>query len=527
MATYASRPAWDVKVRTATRARAAAPAALLLVVLVSVLLRIQELGIGFWIDEGISVGIADRPLVRIPGVLREDGSPPLYYLLLHGWIQVFGTSEGAVRALSLVFATLAVPAAWWAGRVLFGARAGWMAAVLAATNPFLTTYAQEARMYALMALLGVLACGCLGRVLAPGVTARERRPWALGAAVALAAMLYTHNWALFFGAAWGGAWLVLLARARGDERRALLQGGLIAFGGAIVLWLPWVPTVLYQVAHTGAPWSQAPDVGALLGVPGKVLGTMAQGVLALTAGAGVAALLQRREGEKARTALVLLAVGVVTVLLAWLASQASPAWAARYLAVGVGPFVLAAAAGLAYAGRLGIAGLIIVTAMGLGNGAPSEKSNVKDVAEAVAPSLRRGDVVVVTQPEQVPVLHYYLPRGLRFATLTGPVGDVGVTDWRDGVQRLRASSAARDLQPLMDRLAPGRRLALVEPIFSDEGGWEAPWLSLVRSRSYEWEQQVSNDARFRVVTIEPPPPNSDKPGPIPVQATVYVKESRP
>src|ERR687885_740926 len=199
MATYASRPAWDVKVRTATKARAAAPAALALIVLVSVLLRIQELGIGFWIDEGISVGIADRPLARIPGVLREDGSPPLYYVLLHGWIAVFGTSEAAVRAMSLLFATLTVVAAWWAGRVLFGSRAGWMAAILAATNPFLTTYAQEARMYALMALLGVLACGCLGRVLASGATARARRPWAIGAAVLLAAMLYTHNWALFFG----------------------------------------------------------------------------------------------------------------------------------------------------------------------------------------------------------------------------------------------------------------------------------------------------------------------------------------
>src|SRR5918911_266527 len=145
MATYASRPAWDVKVRAATSAQAATPAALALIVLVSLLL----------------------------------------------WIRVFGTSEIAVRSLSLVCAALAVIAAWWAGRVLFGARAGWMAAALAATTPYLTTYAQEARMYALVALLGILACACLGRVLAVGATAAERRPWALGAAATLAAMLYT------------------------------------------------------------------------------------------------------------------------------------------------------------------------------------------------------------------------------------------------------------------------------------------------------------------------------------------------
>ena len=35
------------------------------------------------------------------------------------------------------------------------------------------------------------------------------------------------------------------------------------------------------------------------------------------------------------------------------------------------------------------------------------------------------------------MLHHYLPPGLRYATLTGYVKDVGVTDWRDGVERLR------------------------------------------------------------------------------------------
>ena len=525
MATYASRPAWQVRARAVSRARVAVPAGLGLLVVLSVLLRVSELGIGFWIDEGLSVGIADRPLTAIPGVLHQDGSPPLYYALLHVWMQVAGTSEAGARSLSLLFAALAVPASWWAARALFGSRAGWMAAVLAATNPFLTQYGQEARMYALVALLGTVACACLGRAFTGEEAGSGRRSWALGGAAALAAMFYTHNWALFFAAAWGGTWLVLVRRAQGEVRRELLRTGLIAFGGALVLWLPWVPTVLDQAAHTGAPWSQTPSVSALLGVPGQLLGTMAQGVLALTGGAGVAALLTRSQGARARTALALLAVGALTVLLAWLVSQASPAWANRYLAVGLPPFLLAAAAGLAHAGRLGIAGLVIVTAMGLGNGAPADKSNVRDVAEAITASVRPGDLVVSTQPEQVPVLHVYLPAGLRFATLTGPVRDVGVTDWRDGTERLRAASARRDLGPLMDALPVGRRLVLVTPIFADLRGWRAPWTAAVRLHSYEWEQHVSNDPRFHIVSVEPPPPVVE-PGPIPVQATIYVKTRR-
>ena len=132
------------------------------------------------------------------------------------------------------------------------------------------------------------------------------------------------------------------------------------------------------------------------------------------------------------------------ISLAWLASQIAPAWAARYLAAGVPALVLLSAAGFAHAGRLGLAGLAIVAVLWAVHGAPDEKSNVRDVAEAIAPSLHPGDLVVATQPEQVSVLDYYLPDGVRFGTLTGPVEDPGVTDWRDGVERLEATSAPRD-----------------------------------------------------------------------------------
>jgi hypothetical protein len=521
MATYASRPVWELKAAAVTRARLAVPAGLGLLVLLSLLLRSRELGIGFWIDEGLSVGIADRPLTDIPGALRQDGSPPLYYLLLHVWMSVFGTSEPGARGFSLACATLAIPVAWWAARALFGARAGWMAGVLAATNPFLTQYAQEARMYALVALMGLVACAAFGRAFTGHEQRSGRRRWAIGLAVSLASLMYTHNWALFFAASLGGVWLVLAWRADGPARRELLRTGLIGFGGALLLYLPWVPTTLYQAAHTGAPWAQAPSVTALLGVPGKLLGTMAQGVLALTAGAGVAAMTARREDNRARTALALLAVGVATVLVAWLASQASPAWANRYLAVGLPPFLLAAAGGLAHAGRLGVAGLVIVAALGVGDGAPSEKSNVRDVARNVAPGLRAGDLVLSTQPEQIPALHYYLPDGLRFATLTGPVRDLGITDWRDGTERLDATTAAKDLRPLMDAMPAGSRLVLAMPIFFETNRWDAPWTKAIRLRSLEWRQYLSNDKRFRVIAIEPPPPSD--PVPNPVQALVYVK----
>src|SRR5215207_2395932 len=509
MATIAPRrPAWTLPAGIAARASLLIPLVLGGLVALSAYLRTRDLGAGFWIDEGLSVGIADRPLTDIPGVLRMDGSPPLYYSLLHIWMSVFGRSEEATHALSLTFALLAVPAGWWAARGVFGRRASWVAALLAALNPFMTQYAQETRMYALVILLGMLACGAYGRAFL--VEGEHCRRWAIVFAPVLALMLYTHNWALFFAIGCGVAWLGMLGAA-GGRRRELLVTGVIGFGGALLLYAPWIPTLLFQAKHTGAPWSTAPRVDDLLGVPLRLLGSVGQIALLLTAGAGVIALLDRSSGRispRGRAAIGMAAVFVITVLAAWLASQQSPAWASRYLSVAVPPLLLVVAAGLAHAGRLGVVGAVVVALIWAGDGAPSIKSNVREISASIAPSLHRGDLIVSTQPEQIPVLHYYLPDGMRYATLWGPVDDLGVTDWRDGVARLRGTTAAGNLSPLIDRMPRGSRIVLVEPVIDSIGAWLAPWTELVRVRSTEWRQWLSNDPRLTATAVRPDDPLS-------------------
>src|SRR3954451_18891758 len=116
----------------------------------------RALGGSLWMDEGLSIGIASQPLLDIPHVLRVDGSPPLYYMLLSVWMHAVGRGPAETQGLSVAIALLAVPAALWAGWSLFGRRAGLIAATLAAVNPFLTAFAQETRMYSLMLLLSLL-----------------------------------------------------------------------------------------------------------------------------------------------------------------------------------------------------------------------------------------------------------------------------------------------------------------------------------------------------------------------------------
>jgi len=527
VATYAPvRPAWEVRARALSAAPVAVPLGLGALIALSLLLRSQQLDIGFWIDEGLSVGIADRPLLDIPGVLRQDGSPPLYYLLLHVWMAAVGSSEAETHALSLLFAVLAIPVGWWGARALFGTRAGWIAAALVALNPFLTQYAQETRMYSLVALLGLLACATFARAFAVRDGAQPAPRGGLAGFVAsLAASLYTHNWALFMAVAFGVAWLALTAAARGPARRALARDGVLAFGATLLLYAPWLPTLLYQSAHTGAPWAKPPDLQDLLSVPARLLGEAGHVAFLLAAGAGVVAIFagRARSAGRGRAVLAIAGVGVLTILLAWGASQVSPAWAHRYLAIALAPLLLLGAAGFAHAGGLGLAGLALVALLWLPDQPPGDKSNVRDVASAIGPSLQPGDLVVSTQPEQVPVLAYYLPDGVRYGTLTGPVDDVGVTDWRDGVARLRASVAASELDSMLDSLAVGRRLVLVRPSVSDFERWSAPWTELVKRRSEEWAQFVSNDLRYRVSAVYPQPPYPRRPQAL--TATVLVKSA--
>ena len=297
MATYVSRPAWAPRVRSLASARILVPVGLGLLVALSLGVKDAELNVGYWVDEGLSVGIADRPLTDIPGILRQDGSPPLYYGLLHVWMALTNSGEKATHTLSLLFALAAVPVAFWGAGLVFGRRAAWFAAVLATLNPYISQYAQETRMYSLVVLLSLLATSLYLRA----YTADERpaRRWPVLFGLALAASLYTHNWALFLGIAMFVAWLGLLALAPAAERRWRLRDGALGFGLAGLLYLPWVPTLLFQAAHTGAPWSRKPGYEDLtMEATHRLLGHTAWLVLVVAAGGGVVALIRAGRGRQ-------------------------------------------------------------------------------------------------------------------------------------------------------------------------------------------------------------------------------------
>jgi hypothetical protein len=472
--------------------------------LASAALRVGHLGFHYWIDEAISVGISSHPLSALHGLLRQDGSPPLYYLLLHGWMALWGRGEVATHTLSLVFALVTVPVACWGGAGLFGRRVGIYAAVLAAGLPFLTQYGQETRMYSLIALLSLLVA--VGFV--QGFVYRRRRYLPL-LAVSLAAALYTHNWALFLGLAtfFGFVATVRLTPPRGGRRR-LARDGALVFAAVALMYLPWLPTLLYQAQHTGAPWALAPVAWSLSeGAYFLVGGRGAAVAILLGAGSGLVGLRAagRAAGSPERptavAAVALAILGIGTLLIAWVYAKTTPAWSGRYLAVIVGPLLLLAALGLARARGVGAVALLLVCGFWVLDPRPPSvdaKSNVAAVVAAMRPHVRPDTLVLSTQPEQVPTIAYYLPSAQRFATPLGAVPDPRVMDWRNALTRFDRSSVARELAPMLRALPAGGRVLLVVPASFQK---TPTWMALIHRSSRQWLSYARHDPRLRLIKV--------------------------
>jgi mannosyltransferase len=483
--------------------------------LASLYLRTRQLNFYYWIDEAISVGISSHPLSQLPHLLREDGSPPLYYALLHVWIRLFGSGEVATHWLSLIFALIAVPVAYWGGASLFGRRAGVYSAVLAAAVPFVTSYAQETRMYSLLVVLSLIVAASFVHVFV-----ERRRRYLPVFSVALAASLYTHNWALFLALATFAAYMFCVWSAPAP-RRDLWRDGLIGFGVAGLLYLPWLPTLLYQAQHTGAPWALPPVIWSLPDAFYFIAGGRgATMTLALAAGFGLFAsgtgLLVRgrrlvslrstetadRSTAVAAAALAILAFG--TLLIAWVYAKTTPAWSGRYLAVIVGPTIVLVALGLARARGLGIVALVFACCFWVLDPRATPrvaKSNVAALARVMAHHTGPTTLVLSTQPEQVPTLAHYLPKIAHFGTPLGPVPDPRIMDWRNALAKFEHSSVRTVLAPMIRSLSPGERVLLVIPTAFAKS---PTWLKLVYRDSKSWTRYLQHDHRLRLIKTASP-----------------------
>jgi mannosyltransferase len=339
------------------------------IILVGALLRFTTLGVqSFWFDEATTWKIVSHGLGHVLSqVPRTESTPPLYYVLLWLWSRVFGLSEAGLRSFSALCGTVTIAVAWAIGRQLVSSRAGVIAALLTATNPFLLWYSQEARAYSLLLLMSALSLLALVRVLA-SPTPRRVLAWGVSCALALAAHYYA-----VVAIVPEGLWLAIVLR-----RRRLLTGERIALGLApiIVVAGAQLPLMIHQndgragyIANSGSlPYRMVQLFKQDLIGDGQPAKGLLTAICAVAVVLGLALLLTRSRHEERSAAVTPLVVGVGGILLAVVISKIGtdyfntrnllPTWPALLL-------VVAAGLGTSGAGRLGVLGTAMIVAVAL------------------------------------------------------------------------------------------------------------------------------------------------------------------
>ncbi len=380
----------------------------------------------FWYDEGYCAFLAAlKPLEVIRWTAREF-TPPLYHLTLALWLPAAGATEFAERFLSVWAGTLLAVGMIRLGRILHSRTAGLMAGLLATFSPFYVWYSQEVRMYALQALLGMLATLSLLKAL--------RRPGRWRSWIALALLdgltLYAQTTGGFLLVFHG---LIILAWAVSQREmsgwRILWRGGL-ALGGATLAWLPWLIYAFPYLSENAGYWGgvlhwQQVFEGAFRGF---VTGGMMDGALAIWAlriwgGAclvGVIALLTASGPEGWKRLLFLLTYFLTPALTMAALFRGVPKFSPRYLIVAAPPVFLLPAVGAAAlwqrsdlrraAGGLLLAALLVTAGVGLSNlyfDPTYARTDFRAAARLVREKMAPDELVLIVPGHTFPVWQFY------------------------------------------------------------------------------------------------------------------------
>lgn len=443
------------------RARKAAAWLLGLTVIAGIAVRLHTSS-DLWLDEALTVNIAKLPVGELLRRLKHDGHPPLYYLLLHVWMKWFGSGDDAVRSLSTVFSILTIPPLVLIARRVGGKVMATAALVLIVTSPFAIRYATETRMYALEMLLVTLGWLAVHRAMDRPTIGRLIPVSLLSGLLAL-----THYWSLYLLAALG---IMLLVKWRRGDPAALRVAVALAAGG--LLFVPWLPSFLYQAKHTGTPWGRPERPTTVLttmftdwggGPNGEAqflgLGIFLLMLLAVT-GRGLDTWrieldLRTRAGVRTETAMAALTL-VLAMAVAYLTRSA---FAPRYTAVLVPLGLLIAAWGVKVFldPRMRALVLVLAALFGLVNGVRADRTQRTQggiVGRYISEQGDPGDVVAFCPDQLGPATMRALAPG-RFAyAFPDASADPRFVDWVDYEKRNKAGDPVAFAKMLHEKAGP-------------------------------------------------------------------------
>lgn len=241
-------------VRTVDTSRIRIIAIALCIVGIAVAARAYDIGSqSLWTDELFSrfyPELFSLKYLWTTGLLHES-SPPLYYMAIEGWMRLFGTSEVAMRSLSLVASVLTLPLIYRIAIELLDWRRGLAAMLIFALLPMQVSFSQDARTYTLLLIPLCAALLAVARFLRGNIRWRTLGLYGAGAVVAL----YCHATAAFFIAACNVVVIIAIVAERRNHWRSALIRWLAVNSLIFLLALPELAAmIVLGVSGNGLGW---------------------------------------------------------------------------------------------------------------------------------------------------------------------------------------------------------------------------------------------------------------------------------
>lgn len=366
----------------------------------------------YWISATHGLGGVLSLMYGSGRIAHAEITPPLSFLA--SWLTTRpGDSFELLRLPSLIAGTATIPLVYLVGMRSVGRRAAVVATAFTALSPFMIFYSSEARAYALMMCLVVLATLAMLLALDTG-----RARWWVLYGVSSCAAFYSHYTCLFAL----GAQLLWVLWAAPKARRPALLANL----GAAVGVIPWLPglindlnsptlrilsvlspltlhSIRFDIGHwvIGYPNTVAVGLTAVPGVLSLVLlgcaTVLAGGAVVRRAARGSFEILREIDGRVWLVVVLALAAPVGAIVVSALGDHVldvrnlGSSWPYLALAcsaalVASGPRVAPIAIGLAVV-AVAVGGLKLLTAR-------FERSDYRSASDFVAAHARTGDVVI-------------------------------------------------------------------------------------------------------------------------------------
>jgi 4-amino-4-deoxy-L-arabinose transferase-like glycosyltransferase len=196
-----------------------------------------------WLDEAVSVQRANYGFGELLDTVYGVGTnPPLHYILLFGWIRVFGNSEFSVRLPSALCALASLVLTYRIALRMFDKRVATLAVLVTSLSAYQLYFAQEARTYALFSILGLLSIYYLYRLLT-----ETRYRLVAGYVVSSSLMLWSHPYAPFI-IIMQNVFVVLMWLVRSEQMRLGWKKWVAMQAAVGVSFLPWLWTMLGKIA---------------------------------------------------------------------------------------------------------------------------------------------------------------------------------------------------------------------------------------------------------------------------------------